>query len=97
MHYRYLAFDDAGPYALLSLRPLSRTRRTEGVQLVLIEATEDWSAALQAHRALEMALAADPQVALELVARTVRSVDRPPTAKQRTIGGTKRRRPTSRT
>jgi hypothetical protein len=53
--YRYLAVDDAGAFALLShqrLEPLY----DETVKLVLLEATEDWQAALRSHRSLEETL-----------------------------------------
>lgn len=52
MFYRYLAFDDAGPYALLSQRPLEPLVRPE-VRLLLLERTPNWRAALRAHRELE--------------------------------------------
>jgi hypothetical protein len=65
--YRYLAFDDAGPYALLSRHRLTRSN-TGAVTLVLLETTENWLAALEAHRELEAALAADAKGALAKVA-----------------------------
>jgi hypothetical protein len=52
MYFRYLATDAGGSYALLSHAPLTPPESGE-VDLRLLETTEDYAAAIKAHRDLE--------------------------------------------
>lgn len=56
MYYRYLATDRYGSYPLLSAKPLDAP---EGVELRLIETTEDYFAASLRHMALAHRLSRD--------------------------------------
>jgi hypothetical protein len=51
-YYRYVASDAAGSYALLSFEPLE-SADPDRVELRLIEVTESYEEAIEAHRALE--------------------------------------------
>ncbi len=55
MLYRYLAVDEAGSFPLLSYQHLEPLVG-DGVRLILLEATDDWPAALRAHQLLESQL-----------------------------------------
>jgi hypothetical protein len=55
MLFRYLAVDEAGAFPLLSYQQLEPLA-VEGVRLILLEATDDWPAALRAHQQLEARL-----------------------------------------
>jgi hypothetical protein len=56
MYYRYLATDRHGSYSLLSAKPLEAP---EGLELRLIEATEDYLAVSRRHMALADRLSRD--------------------------------------
>jgi hypothetical protein len=56
MYYRYLATDRYGSYSLLSPQPLFAP---EGVELRLLEATDDYSAVSRRHVALADRLSRD--------------------------------------
>ncbi len=52
MFFRYLVTDAGGSYALLSHTPLTPPEGDE-IELRLLETTEDYAAAIKAHRELE--------------------------------------------